>query len=75
MLKGDNPYEMIRKDNTNPGHFREYTANELLKISQEIGLKCKNIEYNNFANPCHEFYLLKKFNPFFKDYLTVICQN
>lgn len=29
MLLGYNPYERIREDRSNPGHFREYTAAEL----------------------------------------------
>jgi len=29
MLAGRNPYELIREDATDPGHFREYTRREL----------------------------------------------
>ena len=32
MFQGRNPYEMIRVDHNNPGHFREYTVDELEKI-------------------------------------------
>lgn len=38
MLLGTNPYEMIREDWTNPGHFREYTRSELVSLAREAGL-------------------------------------
>jgi SAM-dependent methyltransferase len=37
LLVGRNPYEMIRVDPTNPGHFREYTSRELTRISAAAG--------------------------------------
>jgi hypothetical protein len=37
LLAGLNPYEMIREDRTNPGHFREYTARELRWLAARAG--------------------------------------
>lgn len=36
-LLGRNPYEMIRADPSDPGHFREYTLAELRRIAAETG--------------------------------------
>jgi hypothetical protein len=30
LLAGRNPFELIREDRSNPGHFREYTLDEIL---------------------------------------------
>lgn len=37
LLAGRNPYERIRPDAGNPGHFREYTLAELLEYAGETG--------------------------------------
>jgi len=39
LLFGYNPYERIRVDPTNPGHFREYTRAELFEIGRIVGLE------------------------------------
>jgi cyclopropane fatty-acyl-phospholipid synthase-like methyltransferase len=39
MLFGRNPFEMIRADAKNPGHFREYTRKELLALAAEAGFR------------------------------------
>jgi trans-aconitate methyltransferase len=38
LVLGRNPYEMIRPDDTNPGHFREYTRAELRQLAEGAGL-------------------------------------
>jgi SAM-dependent methyltransferase len=38
LLFGRNPYERIRLDPTNPGHFREYTVRELRGLAANAGL-------------------------------------
>jgi hypothetical protein len=38
LLLGRNPYEPIREDALNPGHFHEYTVDELLAAGQAAGL-------------------------------------
>lgn len=37
MLVGRHPFEAIREDTTNPGHFREYTRRELESVAREAG--------------------------------------
>lgn len=48
MLVGINPYEMIREDWTNPGHFREYTKSELVAMAREAGLELVRHEYRSY---------------------------
>lgn len=43
MLLGRNPFELIRADATNPGHFREYTAQEIRDYAVELGLRVEQI--------------------------------
>ncbi|NUM54431.1 MAG: methyltransferase domain-containing protein [Candidatus Hydrogenedentes bacterium] len=44
LLIGRNPYEMIRPDPRNPGHYREYTAKELHALAEELELKVDRCE-------------------------------
>jgi len=37
LLLGRNPYEMLRIDRSDPGHFREYTISELRRLAEETG--------------------------------------
>jgi len=46
MLMGKNPFEQIRLSNTNPGHFREYTIEELIDIGMQSGFM--PVEYSIF---------------------------
>ena len=39
LLLGRNPYERIRVDRDNPGHFREYTLSELRALAEDLGLE------------------------------------
>lgn len=48
MFLGRNPYELIREDATNPGHFREYTANELRNYGTNVGLMLASIEARSY---------------------------
>jgi len=41
LLAGRNPYERIRPDRSNPGHFREYTVAELLGILGQTGFSVR----------------------------------
>jgi hypothetical protein len=36
LLLGRNPYEMIRTDLSDPGHYREYTISELQRIGRGL---------------------------------------
>jgi len=48
LLAGKNPYEMIRENSENPGHFREYTGEELRILGKQEGLRCETLEYRNY---------------------------
>ena len=39
LMAGRNPYEMIRIDQRDPGHFREYTVRELRRLVEEAGFR------------------------------------
>lgn len=50
MLKGKNPYELIRETRTNPGHFREYTKKEMCRLAEAAGLEVDQIYMVNYFN-------------------------
>ena len=41
LALGRNPFERIRTDPSNPGHFREYTPRELAEILSQVGFDVK----------------------------------
>jgi hypothetical protein len=43
LLNGRNPYELIRDSRDNPGHFREYTPEELYALGTAAGLTCESV--------------------------------
>lgn len=43
LLAGRNPYELIREDPSNPGHFREYTLRELLAFAAQADLQVVSV--------------------------------
>jgi SAM-dependent methyltransferase len=42
LLLGRNPFEMIRMDAENPGHFREYTRKELSRLAAGLGFEVES---------------------------------
>jgi hypothetical protein len=42
LLFGRNPFEMIRTDPQNPGHFREYTRKELQSLAAISGFRIED---------------------------------
>jgi SAM-dependent methyltransferase len=63
LLLGRNPYERIRLDNTNPGHFREYTEAEMRSILIDAGFEVREVDIRFYfdaryahhdVNPRHE---------------------
>ena len=79
MVKGKNPYELIRINNTNPGHFREYTGRELTRLCCKTGFKVVELEYHNFNCSKGKLRKLKqslcRAIPQFRDFLSIVCQN
>ena len=39
LLAGRNPFERLREDSLHPGHFREYTVDELLELAGDAGFE------------------------------------
>jgi hypothetical protein len=75
LLFGHNPFEEIREDTANPGHFREYTMKELIRISQKAGFKISFHEYcaywsgNNLLK--HVFDII----PSFREGITIFIEK
>lgn len=47
-ILGIHPYEKIREDNTNPGHFREYTRSELRSYAAGAGFEVIHFGFYNY---------------------------
>ncbi len=43
LVLGRNPYEQIREDVSDPGHFREYTRRELTTLAQQAGFRLERV--------------------------------
>jgi SAM-dependent methyltransferase len=39
LLGGRNPFEPLREDSSSPGHIREYTLDEVLRLAEAAGLE------------------------------------
>ena len=48
MFRGQNPYEMIRINHCNPGHYREYTSSELYNLFKKLSFEICNLEHTNY---------------------------
>ena len=48
MLLGQNPYDPIRDEERNPGHFHEYTVGELLRAVESSGLEVERWLTENY---------------------------
>lgn len=48
LLWGTNPYEMIRENRDNPGHFREYTSQELTTLAEAAGFEVMAVRLSNY---------------------------
>jgi len=52
LLLGKNPMPWIRDEPNNPGHYREYTKQELIKLSDMTGFELVSIIGRNyFSHP------------------------
>jgi hypothetical protein len=60
LLAGRHPYEMIRDTRTNPGHFREYTVDELSQAAEFAGLSTEEVTLHNYFG--HEGLLGRAYN-------------
>lgn len=48
LLRGRHPYEMIRPERENPGHFRELTVGELRSVAAEAGFTVESLGVGNY---------------------------
>lgn len=48
MLFGRNPYDPIREESGNPGHFHEHTVDELVSAVEEAGLEVTRVLTENY---------------------------
>jgi hypothetical protein len=72
LLKGKNPYEQIRSFGENPGHYREYTMDELITLGTRCKLEVVHTEFINFYPYGNIFYrLLKSSKPTMRDSLVI----
>ena len=60
MIFGRHPYELIRENPTNPGHFREYTARELQHYGRQLGLTVLSARYTHTIDLRYKFALMRR---------------
>jgi hypothetical protein len=76
LLRGRNPYELIRQDRTNPGHFREYTLDELKRYAMQTGFSVVAAEYCNYWSHPHPIVgKIESAVPSFRQGISLLIQN
>lgn len=80
LLMGRHPYELIREDKGNPGHFREYTAAEMGAIAVAAGFVVERVEARcvyQFSGAKDKFYawLAMRLGPTFARDLTLVLRR
>ena len=81
LLWGANPFEMIREDRDNPGHFREYTRRELRTLGRAAGFDVLAVTLSNYhSHDSSKSILGRVVRPFFsypnfRRGITVTLQN
>ena len=60
MLRGRHPFELIRENPLNPGHFREYTARELEHYGRQLGLAVVLSEHHHSIDLRNQFALMSR---------------
>ena len=48
MIRGRNPFEMLREELDNPGHIREYTTRELVDVGSRADLTAERVFLANY---------------------------
>ncbi len=80
LLFGRNPYEMFRENAENPGHFREYTKQELYRLGEQNGFRVVLAEHKNYfrrTNLIEKIYgIVQSILPSsMKDGITIVLQK
>jgi len=75
MLRGRNPFELIRETPRNPGHFREYTLKELVAYCQEAGLDCVETYLEDYWPTSRVTGLVQKLRPGLRNGLAILARR
>ncbi len=82
VLRGRNFIEMIRENNQNPGHFREYTKDELYSLAENSNYKVVDFIYSNYFSDVNLTLKLKIYRRIqnllkdsFKDGMTIVLKK
>jgi len=75
LALGVNPYELIREDQSNPGHFREYTADELQQYFNGAGLQTEDIKFCDYWPHSGIRRILEQIVPSFKRGITAVARK
>ncbi|WP_342349250.1 methyltransferase domain-containing protein [uncultured Nitrospira sp.] len=71
LLRGTNPFERIRINCNNPGHYREYTKTELEQMGLTAGLEMVHHEFGNYR-PARSFVLPRSKSQMFDVFCRMI---
>lgn len=81
LLRGIDLYEKIRFNTENPGHFREYTKNEMIDIGKTSGLEVVDHIYLDFTPSENKslsksafYHLLGNMWPAFMPYQVIVLR-
>lgn len=80
LFFGNNPFEMPRENLNNPGHYREYTVNELENLALQTGFKVEKLildEYFEYPSLISKIYRTFKIiiPPNLKSGITIILKK
>lgn len=75
MLAGRNPFEMIRENTRDPGHFREYTAAELVAIGASVGLSAQSVRFTTYYKSARPKRLVEFVFPSLRNGLVVVFRS
>ena len=82
VLRGRNFIETIRENNQNPGHFREYTRDELFDLAKRCGFTVADFFYSNYFSDLESPLKIKLYRMIqsilgdsFKDGMTAILNK
>jgi trans-aconitate methyltransferase len=76
LLRGRNPYQLIREQRTNPGHFREYTLDELVTYARAAEFTVLEAEYCSYwVHPIAPIRLVENAIPSFRRGMSLLIEN
>ena len=75
LAAGRNPYERIRLDPTNPGHFREYTLAELADVAAGAGFLVERALHLDYFKSHPLLRVLGSLSPSLRRGLTLVLRK